>query len=77
MADATVLCARLPLCPHGADGADRAQPGCQGAARGDDVAGHATSLPFNPVGRVPSLRLDDGTVLTETLLILPFLDRLY
>ena len=34
-------------------------------------------LPFNPVGRVPSLRLDDGVVLTETLLILPYLDRLH
>jgi glutathione S-transferase len=32
-------------------------------------------LPFNPVGRVPSLLLDDGTVLTEALLILSFLDR--
>jgi len=34
-------------------------------------------LPFNAVGRVPSLRLDDGGVLTETLLILPFLDSLH
>lgn len=34
-------------------------------------------LPFNPVGRVPSLRLEDGAVLTETLLILPYLDRLH
>ena len=33
-------------------------------------------LPFNPVGRVPSLRLDDGSVLTESLLILGFLDTL-
>jgi len=32
-------------------------------------------LPFNPVGRVPTLLLDDGTVLTEALLILTFLDR--
>ena len=31
-------------------------------------------LPINPVGRVPTLLLDDGTALTETLLILPFLD---
>ena len=31
-------------------------------------------LPFNPVGRVPTLELDDGTVLTESLLILGFLD---
>jgi len=34
-------------------------------------------LPYNPVGRVPTLRLDDGTVLTETLLILPYLDKLH
>lgn len=34
-------------------------------------------LPFNPVGRVPSLQLADGTVLTESLLILPFLDTLH
>jgi glutathione S-transferase len=32
-------------------------------------------LPFNPVGRVPTLLLDDGTVLTEALLILSYLDR--
>lgn len=32
-------------------------------------------LPHNPVGRVPSLVLEDGTVLTETTLILPWLDR--
>ncbi len=31
-------------------------------------------LPYNPVGRVPTLQLDDGTVLTETLLILCYLD---
>jgi len=33
-------------------------------------------LPLSPVGRVPALLLADGTVLTETALILPFLDRL-
>jgi len=37
----------------------------------------STLLAFNAVGRVPSLRLEDGAVLTETLLILPFLDRLH
>lgn len=31
-------------------------------------------LPYNPVGRVPTLQLDDGTVLTESLLILSYLD---
>ena len=31
-------------------------------------------LPYNPVGRVPTLRLDDGTVLTESLLIIFYLD---
>jgi glutathione S-transferase len=33
-------------------------------------------LPVNPVGRVPTLLLPDGTVLTETVLILDFLDTL-
>lgn len=32
-------------------------------------------LPFNPVGRVPTLLLEDGTVLTEALLILTYLDQ--
>ena len=31
-------------------------------------------LPYNPVGRVPTLQLDDGTVLTESLLIFFYLD---
>ena len=34
-------------------------------------------LPHNPVGRVPTLVLEDGTALTETLLILTHLDRLH
>lgn len=34
-------------------------------------------LPHNPVGRVPSLMLDSGLVLTETLLILTVLDRMH
>jgi glutathione S-transferase len=34
-------------------------------------------LPFNPVGRVPTLELDDGTVLTESLLILSHIDMLH
>jgi glutathione S-transferase len=36
----------------------------------------STLLAHSPVGRVPTLVLDDGTTLTETALILPFLDRL-
>ncbi len=34
-------------------------------------------LPHNPVGRVPTLLLDDGTALTETLIILPYLDGMH
>lgn len=37
----------------------------------------STLLPYNPVGRVPSLVLDDGIVLTETLPILLHLDTLH
>jgi glutathione S-transferase len=33
-------------------------------------------LTFNPVGRVPTLMLDDGTILTESKLILDFVDGL-
>ena len=33
-------------------------------------------LSFSPVGRVPTLELDDGTVLTESKLILDFIDAL-
>ncbi|MFC7689402.1 glutathione S-transferase family protein [Paeniroseomonas aquatica] len=36
----------------------------------------AVVLPHSPVGRVPTLVLADGTVLTETALILPYLDTL-
>jgi glutathione S-transferase len=31
-------------------------------------------LPFNPGGKVPTLELDDGTVLNESLLVMLFLD---
>jgi glutathione S-transferase len=34
-------------------------------------------LPYNPVGRVPTLVLDSGVVLTETLLILSYFDTLH
>ena len=34
-------------------------------------------LSINPVGQVPTLWLINGVALTETLLILPFLDRLH
>ena len=37
----------------------------------------STLLPYNPVGRVPTLVLDDGMVLTETLPILLHLDSLH
>lgn len=35
----------------------------------------AIVLPHNPTGRVPALRLADGTTLSETALILAWLDR--
>jgi len=31
-------------------------------------------LPFNPGGKVPTLQLDDGAILNETLLVLSYLD---
>ena len=31
-------------------------------------------LPYNPGGKVPTLQLDDGTILNESLLVLAFLD---
>jgi glutathione S-transferase len=34
----------------------------------------STLLPINPVGRVPTLILDDGTILTEASLILGYID---
>ena len=34
-------------------------------------------LPHNPVGRVPALELDDATILTETLLILHYIDAMH
>lgn len=37
---------------------------------------YSVLLPYNAVGRVPALRLDNGTVLTETLIILNYLDTL-
>jgi glutathione S-transferase len=36
----------------------------------------AAVLPYNPVGRVPALVLQDGTTLTETSLVLGWLDRM-
>lgn len=36
----------------------------------------AVVLPYSPVGRVPALVLQDGTTLTETTLVLAWLDRM-
>jgi len=35
---------------------------------------NSSLLPYNPGGKVPALQLDNGTTLTESLLILGFLD---
>jgi glutathione S-transferase len=35
---------------------------------------NSSLLPHNPGGKVPTLQLDDGTILNESLLILAFLD---
>lgn len=38
---------------------------------------NSSLLPYNPGGKVPTLQLDDGTILNESLLILAFLDTQY
>ncbi len=38
---------------------------------------NSSLLPFNPGGKVPTLELDDGTILNESLLILLYLDTLH
>jgi glutathione S-transferase len=38
---------------------------------------NSSLLPFNPGGKVPTLELDDGTILNECLLILLHLDTLH
>jgi glutathione S-transferase len=35
---------------------------------------NSSLLPYNPGGKVPTLQLDDGTILNESLLVLVFLD---
>jgi len=35
---------------------------------------NSSLLPYNPGGKVPTLQLDDGTILNESLLVLAFLD---
>lgn len=38
---------------------------------------NSTLLAYNPGGKVPSLQLDNGTVLNETLLVLAYLDTIH
>src|SRR3984885_4506182 len=35
---------------------------------------NSSLLPYNPGGKVPTLQLDDGTILNESLLVLAYLD---
>src|ERR1700689_45357 len=56
------------------------ETGLDPQARKQDVTLRDTGsalLPCKPVGRVPTLELDDGTILTESLLILSYIDTLH
>lgn len=48
----------------------------QEVSRAQLYSGESEVLAFNPVGRVPTLELDDGTILTESKLILDYIDAL-
>jgi glutathione S-transferase len=51
--------------------------GLQGRVVEEEVAlrdPNSALLPYNPGGKVPTLQLDDGTVLNETLVVLAYLD---
>lgn len=45
----------------------------QEVSRAQLYSGESEVLAFNPVGRVPTLELDDGTILTESKLILDYI----
>ena len=68
----------LALCPQGAGNRHRDRAGRPGRAGPTDPWSPDTDLPdSNPLGKVPALQLDDGTVLFDSRVICEYLDSLH